>query len=62
MDVSGSGSLGGVASAMYATSVQKLAQDQAKVQGEAAVKLIDSAQAAPPPGLDGQGSHVNRYA
>lgn len=61
MDVSGSGSLGAVASAMYATSVQKLAQDQVKVQGEAAVALIDGAQ-APPPGLEGQGSHVNRYA
>lgn len=60
MDVSGSGSLGAVASAMYATSVQKLMQDQAKLQGDAAVKLIE--QAPPPPGLEGQGSHVNRYA
>lgn len=63
MNISSSPALGAVASTQYATSVHKLAQDQAKVEGQAAVALIDGAQPQPPPpGLDGQGTHVNRYA
>ncbi|HEX3764419.1 MAG TPA: hypothetical protein VHW23_37245 [Kofleriaceae bacterium] len=41
--------------------VAKLAQNAAKATGEAAVQLIESAQ-APPAGPHGEGSHVNTYA
>lgn len=47
----------------YTVRVQKLVQDQAKVEGEAAVELIDQAgEAARPVGPEGQGTHVNTYA
>ncbi len=61
MNLSSSPALGVVARTQYATSVHKLAQEQAKVDGQAAVALIDGAR-PPPPGPDGQGTHVNRYA
>jgi|JI10StandDraft_1071094.scaffolds.fasta_scaffold121869_3 hypothetical protein len=63
MNIPSSSALGVAASTQYATSVHKLAQDQAKVDGQAAVALIDGAQPEPPPpGPEGQGTHVNRYA
>ena len=47
----------------YTVRVQKLVQDQAKVEGEAAVELIDQAGAAARPiGPEGQGTHINTYA
>ena len=63
MNIPSSSALGVAASTQYATSVHKLAQDQAKVDGQAAVALIDGAQPElPAPGPDGQGTHVNTYA
>lgn len=63
MSIDRSPALGPVATVQYAARVQKLAQDQAKVDGHAAVALIDGAQPQPPPpGPEGQGTHVNRYA
>jgi hypothetical protein len=44
----------------YAVRVQKLAQDQAKQQGEQAVELIE--QATPRVGPNGEGTHVNTVA
>jgi hypothetical protein len=44
-----------------AVSVQKIAQDQEKQQGEGAVALIQSA-APPPVGAHGEGTHINTYA
>jgi hypothetical protein len=44
----------------YAVRVQKLAQDQAKRDGEQAVALIEGAAA--PVGPHGEGAHVNTYA
>jgi hypothetical protein len=44
----------------YAIAVQKLAQNQAKQEGEQAVELIQNA--APPVGPSGEGSHINTYA
>lgn len=42
--------------------VAKVAQDVAKQTGEAAVELIEgAAKAAPPTGVQGQGTHVNTY-
>jgi hypothetical protein len=43
-----------------AVRVQKLAQDQAKQEGEQAVALIE--QATRPVGPNGEGSHVNTVA
>lgn len=45
----------------YGVRVQKLAQDEQKVEGEAAVELIETAKPAPV-GVNGEGSLVNRYA
>ena len=45
---------------LVALRVEKLAQDQAKRQGNLVVALIE--QALPPVGPDGEGSHVNTYA
>ncbi|MEO8702503.1 MAG: hypothetical protein ABI867_20835 [Kofleriaceae bacterium] len=40
--------------------MQRVALDQARVEGECVLKLIE--QAAPPPvGSAGQGTHVNTY-
>jgi hypothetical protein len=47
-------------STRYAVAVQKIAQDQAKVEGTQTVELIENA--APPPGPHGEGSHINTYA
>lgn len=56
MEISGVDPQGG-----YAIRVQKLAQDQQKVEGAQAVELIE--QSAPPPvGANGEGSHINTYA
>jgi hypothetical protein len=44
----------------YAVAIQKIAQDQAKRDGEQVVTLIE--RAAPPPGPNGEGTHVNTYA
>jgi hypothetical protein len=44
----------------FAVRVQKLAQDQAKQEGEQAVALIE--QATPQVGPHGEGSHVNTVA
>ena len=58
MDVSGSGNVG----QEYVVRVAVKAMQAAKAQGEGAVALIeDAAQAAPPPGGEGQGTHVNTY-
>jgi hypothetical protein len=49
--------------AQYAVSVAKLAQNATKASGEAAVQLIQSAGAqVPPPGPNGEGTHINTYA
>ncbi len=46
---------------LVAVQMQKLAQDQAKLEGTKVVQLIE--QATPPPiGLHGEGTHVNTYA
>jgi hypothetical protein len=45
----------------YAVRVEKLAQNTARIQGEAAVQLIEGAQ-VPPPGPNGEGTHINTYA
>ena len=45
---------------LVAVRVEKLAQDQAKQEGNQVVDLIE--QAAPPIGLYGEGTHVNTYA
>ena len=47
--------------AAYSTSIAHKALDQQKLQGEAAVRLIEAAT-VPPPGPAGQGSLVNLYA
>jgi hypothetical protein len=44
----------------FAVRVEKLAQDQAKHEGEQAVALIE--QATPQVGPNGEGSHVNTVA
>jgi len=44
----------------FAVRVEKVAQDQAKREGEQAVELIE--QSRPPTGLHGEGTHVNTYA
>jgi hypothetical protein len=47
----------------YAVRVEKLSQDAMKVEGEAAVALIeDAGAAARPVGPNGEGSLVNKYA
>ena len=56
MDVS---SAQGVGQA-YAVRVEKLAQNAAKAEGEAAVQLIENAT-PPPTGLHGEGAHINIY-
>jgi hypothetical protein len=60
MDISSSDPV----SAQYAVSVEKLSQNAVKASGEAAVQLIQSAGAAapPPPGPNGEGTHINTYA
>ncbi|HET9623841.1 MAG TPA: hypothetical protein VFP84_20860 [Kofleriaceae bacterium] len=56
-------SLDGPTGAQYAVSVAKLAQSSTKAEGEAAVQLIESAgQVPPPPGVNGEGTHINTYA
>ena len=45
---------------LVAVRVEKLAQDQAKREGNQVVELIE--QAAPPIGPNGEGSHINTYA
>jgi hypothetical protein len=58
MDVSGTGSAG----QEYVVRVAAKAMQAAKAQGEGAVQLIEgAAKAAPPPGIEGQGAHVNTY-
>lgn len=44
----------------YAVRVEKLAQNAAKAEGEAAVQLIENAS-PPPPGANGEGAHINTY-
>jgi hypothetical protein len=44
----------------YAVRVQQMTQNQARADGKAALQLIEQAS-APPPGLEGQGTHVNTY-
>jgi hypothetical protein len=52
-----------ISSTEYTVRVQKLVQDTAKREGEAAVELIEQATPqAPPLGPDGQGSLVNTTA
>jgi hypothetical protein len=46
----------------YAMRMEKISQNVDKAQGEAAVKLIDSAKQPPPPGVNGEGMRVNTYA
>jgi hypothetical protein len=58
MDVSGAGNVG----QEYVVRVAKAAQNAAKAQGEGALQLIEGAsKAAPPPGIQGQGEHINTY-
>jgi hypothetical protein len=57
MDISGSDPVG----MQYAVGVEKLRQGSAKAEGEAAVKLIEQAE-APPVGAHGEGSQINTYA
>jgi hypothetical protein len=57
MDISGSDPVG----IQYAVGVEKLRQGAAKVEGEAAVKLIYQSE-APPVGVNGEGSTINTYA
>ncbi len=58
MEISGTGV---DPSGAYAVRVQKLAQDQQKVEGAMTVDLIN--QSSPPPvGANGEGTHVNTYA
>jgi len=45
---------------LVAVRVEKLAQDQAKQEGNQVVALIE--QATPPVGPNGEGAHVNTYA
>jgi hypothetical protein len=53
--------IGGSVAHAYAVDVAKLAQSEARREGEAAVQLIQ--EAAPPPvGPQGQGTHVNVLA
>lgn len=46
----------------YSVGTLGIALDTTKQQGEAAVKLIEQATAAPPPPSGGKGLHVNTYA
>lgn len=46
---------------VYSVRVEKLAQDQQKIEGEAAIQLIEGAS-PPPVGPQGQGTHVNTFA
>jgi len=56
------GALGAVAGQVYAVRVQKLAQDQQRADGDAAVGLIAAAaKPPPPPGAEGQGARINTY-
>ncbi len=58
MDVSGTGNVG----QEYAVRVMKAVQNAAKAEGEGAVQLIEGAsKSVPPPGIAGQGVHVNIY-
>ncbi len=46
-----------------AVRMEKIAQNAAKVEGEAGVKLIEAAaKTPPPPGVNGEGSRINTYA
>ena len=56
-----SSGLSGVAAAEYVVSVAKMAQNQQKQQGAAAVELIRGAD-GPPASPDGKGQRVNQYA
>jgi C4-dicarboxylate-specific signal transduction histidine kinase len=44
-----------------AQKLEAVAQNAAKIQGEAAVQLIEGAQ-VPPPGPNGEGTHIDTYA
>lgn len=58
MDVSGPNSVG----QQYSVGVAVKAMRAAKAQGEGEVELIKAAKSAtPPPGLHGQGTHINTY-
>jgi hypothetical protein len=58
MEVAGAGNVG----QEFAVRVATTAMRAAKIQGEAAVELIEgAAKAAPPPGAHGEGAHVNTY-
>lgn len=45
---------------LVAVRVEKIAQEQAKQEGNQVVELIE--QATPPVGPNGEGAHVNTYA
>jgi len=45
----------------YAVKIQSIANDQAKVEGKQTVALIEQSS-PPPPGGQGQGTHINTYA
>lgn len=47
--------------AVVEVRMAKMANDQQKAEGQAALKLIEGAQ-PPPPAADGKGSVFNRYA
>ncbi len=46
----------------YDMKLAKIAQDQAKVEGEATTALIEQAQPPPPESPGGPGSRINVYA
>jgi hypothetical protein len=52
--------LTGDTASLVAVRVEKIAQDQAKREGNQVVELIE--QATPPVGPNGEGTHVNTYA
>jgi hypothetical protein len=52
--------LSGDAASLVAVRVEKIAQDQAKQEGNQVLELIE--QATPPVGPNGEGTHVNTYA
>lgn len=56
-----SSGLTGVSAAEYVVSVAKMAQNQQKQQGQAAVELIRSAE-IPLASPDGKGQQINQYA
>lgn len=60
MTVPGAGSVDSAGGLAYGVRVTKLAQQAQRAEGEAAVALIEGTKV--PPGLQGQGTHINTHA